>query len=87
MATDEQAPLPVRIDGSDVALPDGGRRTVVVSPDEVWGAPVPSTETPEEIAREARRSFFAPIVMVIALSAALLVATLLVLVLALRFAR
>ena len=69
---DAPTPRPARADASDVALADGGRRSVVVGPDEVWGAPAATKVTPEELQREARRSFLAPIVMVTALSAALL---------------
>ncbi len=47
------------------------RRTVVVSPDEVW--PDPARAAPVELGPEpARHSFFAPIAMVTALSSALL---------------
>ncbi len=63
--------------GGGAALPDGGRRTVVVAPEDVWQAPgasagVQDEAAPEIAVRAGRRAFFAPIVMVVGLSAALM---------------
>ncbi len=68
---DGPARPPATVGPSAAALPGEAPRTVVVTPDQVWSQP--RSEPPGPPAPEpARQTFYAPLVLVVALSSVLL---------------